>query len=51
MNEEVFDLCEDRLTECGLTALEAQRLSGYEIEVLKILNGHENIDPNIYFKI
>ena len=24
---------------------------GGQIEVFKILNGHENIDPNIYFKI
>ena len=33
---------DDRLKECGLTTLETRRL---------ILNGHENIDPNIYFKI
>ena len=24
---------------------------GDQIEVFKILNGHENIDPNIFFKI
>ena len=27
------------------------KIEGDQIEVLKILNGHENIDPNIYFKI
>ena len=32
---------EDRLKECGLTTLETRRL---------ILNGHENIDPNIFFQ-
>ena len=24
-------------------------IEGDQIEVLKILNGHENIDPNIFF--
>ena len=41
----------DRLKECGLTTLETRRLRGDQIEVFKILNGHENIDPNIFFKI
>ena len=39
------------LKECGLTTLETRRLRGDQIEVFKILNGHENIDPNIFFKI
>ena len=26
-------------------------MRGDQIEVFKILNGHENIDPNIFFKI
>ena len=37
---------DDRLKECGLTTLETRRLrGGDQIEVFKILNGHENIDP------
>ena len=35
---------EMRLKECGLTTLETRRLRGHQIEVLKILNGYENID-------
>ena len=42
---------DDRLKECGLTTLETRRLRGDQIEVFKILNDHENIDPNIFFKI
>ena len=41
----------DRLKECGLTTLETRRLRRDQIEVFKILNVHENIDPNIFFKI
>ena len=36
-----------RLKECGLTTVETRRLRGDQIEVLKILNGYENIDRNI----
>ena len=28
-----------------------RRLSGDQIDIFKILNGHENIDPYIFFKI
>ena len=37
-----------RLEECGLTTLGTRRLRGDQIEVLKILNGYENIDRNIF---
>ena len=43
---------EKRLKECGLTTLETRRLrGGDQIEVFKILNGYENIDSNIFFRI
>ena len=38
---------EDSLNECGLTTLEMRRLRGSN----RYLNGHENIDPNIFFKM
>ena len=37
-----------RPKECGLTTLETRRLRGDQIEVLKILDGNENIDINIF---
>ena len=40
---------EKRLNELGLTALEKRISTGDKIVVFKILNGHANIDPTIYF--
>ena len=41
---------EIRLRECSLTTQETRLLMGEDqIEVLKILNGYENIDRNIIF--
>ena len=33
------------------TTLETMRLRGDQIEVLKILNGYENIDRNMFFSL
>ena len=37
--------------ECGLTTLETRRLRGDQIDFLKILNGYENIDRNMFFSL
>ena len=51
MIPELRDLSyEERLKECSLTTLETMRLRGDQI-VFKILNGHENIDRNIFFSL
>ena len=42
---------ESRLLGCGLTILETRRLRGDQIEVLKILNGYEDIDRNMFLKL
>ena len=42
---------EERLKECGLTTLETRILREDQIEMLKILNGYENIDSNIFFEL
>jgi len=37
--------------ECGLTYLQTIRLRGDLVEVFKLLNGYEDIDSNIFYKI
>ena len=39
---------EERVEECGLTTLESQRFRGYQIKVVKILDGYENIYSNFF---
>ena len=40
-----------RLLQCGLTTLETRRLRGDQIEVFKILNGYDDVDRNMFFKL
>ena len=40
---------DERMEDCDLTTLETRRLSGDQI--VKILNGYENIDSNMFFLI
>ena len=42
---------ESHLLQCGLTTLETRRLRGDQIEVLKILNGCEDVTKNMFFKL
>ena len=42
---------ESRLLQCSLTTLETRRLRGDQIEVFKIVNGYEDIDRNMFFKL
>ena len=52
MIPELRDLSyESRLLECGLTTLETSRLRGDQIEVFKIVNGYEDVDRNMCFKL
>ena len=39
------------LIACGLRTLETRRLRGDQIEVLKLFNGYEDIDSNMFFKL
>ena len=52
MIPELRDLSyESRLLQCGLTTLETRRLRGDQIEVFKIVNGYEDVDRNMFFKL
>ena len=42
---------ESRLLQCGLTTLKTKRLRGDQIEVFKIVNGYEDVDRNMFFKL
>ena len=42
---------ESRLLQYGLTTLETRRLRGDQIEVFKIVNGYEDVDRNMFFKL
>ena len=42
---------ENRLLQCGLKTLETRRLRGDQIEVFKIVNGYEDVDRNMFFKL
>ena len=52
MIPELRDLSyKSRLLQCGLTTLETRRLRGDQIEVFKIMNGYEDVDRNMLFKL
>ena len=52
MIPELRDLSyESRLLRCGLTTLETRRLRGGQIEVFKTVNGYEDVDRNMFFKL
>ena len=40
-----------RLLQWGLTTLETKRLRGDQIEVFKIVNGYEDVDRNMFYKL
>ena len=42
---------ESHLLECGLTTLETRRLRADQIEVFKIVNGYEDVDRNMFFRL
>ena len=52
MIPELRDLSyKSRLLQCGLTTLMTRRLRGDQIEVFKIVNGYEDVDRNMFFKL
>ena len=42
---------ESRLFQCGLTTLQTRRLRGDQIKVFKIVNGYEDVDMIMFFKL
>ena len=42
---------EMHLRECGLTTLQIRRLTGDQVEVVKILTDYENIDRNMFSQL
>ena len=40
-----------RLLQCGLTTLETRRLRGDQKDAFKIVNGYEDVDRNMFFKL
>ena len=52
MIPELRDLSyESRLLQCGLTTLETRRLRGDRTDVVKIVNGYDNVDRNMFLKL
>ena len=52
MIPELRDLSyESRLLQCGLITLENGRLRGDQIVVFEIVNGCENVDRNMFFRL
>ena len=52
MIPELRDLSyESHILQCGLTTLETRILRGDQIEVFKIVNGYEDVDRNMFFKL
>ena len=52
MIPELRDLSyESHLLQCGFTTLETRRLRADQIEVFKIVNGYEDVDRNMFFKL
>ena len=42
---------ESRLLQCFLKTLETSRPRGYQIEMFQIVNGYEDVDRNMFFKL
>ena len=52
MIPELGDLSyESRLLQCGLTTLETKRLGVDQTEGYEIVNGYEDVDRNMFFKL